>query len=84
MANSIERSESQYVNHFQVGHNAFEFILEFGQVPPGGETVVVRSRLITSPVSAKLLSTLLIDSVGRYEATYGAIADADGAETEGE
>ncbi len=84
MANSTNGSESQYINYFQIGHNAFEFVLEFGRIAPGQDVAAIRSRLVTSPVSAKLLSTMLSDSVGRYEASYGAIADADGADTEGE
>ena len=65
--------EGRYANSFQVGHNAFEFLLDFGQVSPESEEVRFHSRIIIGPVFAKVLAKLLQDSLERYEQTFGPI-----------
>jgi len=65
--------EGRYANYFKVGHNAFEFLLDFGQFYPRGEKEQLHTRIVTSPVYAKALLQLLRDSVERYERTFGVI-----------
>lgn len=51
--------EGRYANFFEVGHNAYEFVLEFGQLYEHGEAPVVHTRIITSPAYVReLLKTL--------------------------
>jgi Protein of unknown function (DUF3467) len=70
--------EARYSNHFEIGQNAFEFLLQFGQVYNGPETpALVHSRIILSPFSAKRFVDLLLDSVHRYEAKHGAIPNEE-------
>jgi hypothetical protein len=64
-----------YANYFEVGHNAFEFLIDFGQYQPEADAVIMHSRMATGPVHAKLLAGLLSDAVARFEAEHGPIAD---------
>jgi hypothetical protein len=62
--------EGRYSNTFRIGYNAYEFVLDFGQIhPPGRERM--HTRIVTSPSSAKDLSELLQDSLGEHEQKYG-------------
>jgi hypothetical protein len=67
--------EGRYSNHFKVGFNSFEFILDFGQAYEGVSVELHHTRLITGPAYAKALAHLLLDSVSAYEQTYGTIPD---------
>jgi Protein of unknown function (DUF3467) len=69
-----------YTNYFEVGHNAFEFLVDFGQFQPEAETVAMHSRIVTGPVHAKLLAQLLSQAVTRFEDEHGAIVDLAGPE----
>jgi hypothetical protein len=65
--------EGRYANAFQIGHNAFEFLLDFGQAFPESESARFHSRIITAPAYAKVLFETLKDSLERYEQNYGDI-----------
>lgn len=65
--------EGRYANAFQIGHNAFEFLLDFGQVTPDREQARFHTRIITAPAYAKALFETLKDSLERYEQSYGVI-----------
>ena len=73
--------EGRYANGFNVGYNAFEFIVDFSQHFAERHDSHVHSRIITSPPYAKLLLETLGESIGRYEQIYGAIP---GTERNGE
>ena len=64
-----------YANYFEVGHNAFEFLIDFGQFQPDAGEVTLHSRMATGPVHAKLLAQLLADAIARFEAENGEIVD---------
>lgn len=68
-----ESIEGRYANYFKVGHNAFEFLLDFGQLYPEGGEAQLHTRIITSPIYAKALFETLRESIDRYEQTFGAI-----------
>ena len=62
-----------YFNFSQIGHNAFEFVFEFGQCyPPTGQPDI-HARLVTSPVYARDFLELLRQSIERYERSFGPI-----------
>lgn len=65
--------EGRYANYFKVGHNAFEFLLDFGQFYAESQRVQFHTRIITHPTYAKVLSDLLQESLAQYEQTFGAI-----------
>ncbi len=51
--------EGRYANFFKVGHNAYEIIIEFGQLYAEEAAPRIHSRIITSPAYAReLLETL--------------------------
>jgi hypothetical protein len=69
MANVDERTpKGVYANHFQVGHNAFEFVLDFGVASPEEAEPRMHSRVITSPTLAGAFADLLEQSLREYEA----------------
>lgn len=65
-----------YANQFEVGYNAFEFLLYFaqayGEVQPGHSQM--QARIVTVPAYAKVLLGVLDRSIGDYEAQFGEIA----------
>jgi hypothetical protein len=65
--------EGRYANGFNIGYNAFEFIIDFSQHFAERPENDVHSRIITSPSYAKVLLETLRESIGRYEQTYGAM-----------
>ena len=67
---------ARYTNYFEVGHNAYEFLLDFGQYQPELDAVVLHTRIAVGPTHAKLLAGTLSRAVARHEAEHGAIADA--------
>ena len=62
-----------YANYFEVGHNAFEFLLDAGQVEPQSGDIHFTDRIAISPVHAKLLGELLARSIEQFEAQHGPI-----------
>ena len=67
--------EGRYANYFKVGHNAYEFVLDFGQYYPGTDQAELCTRIITSPAYAKSLLETLRESIERYEESFKAIAE---------
>ena len=65
--------EGRYANYFKVGHNAVEFLLDFGQFYPESEKAQLHTRIITSPIYAKALLEIIRESLDRFEQTFGAI-----------
>ena len=65
--------EGKYTNCFQIGHNAFEFLLEFGQ-SYADHTEFMHTRLVTSPAYAALLSQLLMQALSEYQDRFGPIS----------
>ena len=65
--------EGKYANYFQVGHNAFEFLLDFGQLYSDGQQEKFHTRIITSPPYAKELLKVLGEAIEQYELTFGSI-----------
>lgn len=68
-----EGQEGRYANYFNVGHNAFEVVLAFGQFYEGNVKPQLHTKIVTSPAYAKTFLELLRDSLEQYEKAYGAI-----------
>jgi hypothetical protein len=68
---------SLYVNYFEVAHNRYEFLIEFGQYRPGKDeaagTMAIHTRLALSPPYAKMLSDLLSRAVAEHEKAHGPV-----------
>jgi len=65
--------EAKYVNYLEVGHNSFEFRLDFGQDLEGETEPRLHSRLITNPVYAKNFLEVLQVAINAYERSFGRI-----------
>ena len=70
-----KKIEGSYANYFKVGHNAFEFVIDFGQYYTGNEEAELCQRIVTGPVYAKKLLKILEQSVQQYESSFGMIKE---------
>ena len=69
--------EGRYSNHMEIGQNAFEFVLAFGQLYEASEQPLIHTRIVTSPYFAKRFYELLQESIRRYEETLGHIPEKE-------
>jgi len=67
------RIEGKYANYFEIGHNAFEFLLDFGQMYSDGVQQKIHTRIVTGPSYAKELLQVLERSIEQYEQQFGLI-----------
>ena len=72
--------EARYANHFQVGHNEYEFIFDFDQFhfervgePHDAAPQVRIVRIVMGPAFAKSLLDTLARAVAEYEQLHGRI-----------
>ena len=65
--------EGRYANYLEVGYNAIEFLLDFGQ--KYSEQGRMHMRIITFPSYAKEFMRVLARSIEQYEQTVGPIQD---------
>ena len=56
-----KEEDARYANFFQVGYNAFEFLLEFGQ-----REGRIHTAIYVSPQHARMLSDLLVGALKEY------------------
>lgn len=66
---------AQYANYFEIGQNAAEFILDFGQAYSEEDVRRVHTRIVTTPPHAKALLQILEASIERHEQVYGDIRE---------
>lgn len=69
--------EGRYSNYFKVGHNAFEFVVDFGQFYPENGDPQLHTRIITSPIYVKSLLETLQQSIEGYEEKFGLVQERD-------
>lgn len=62
-----------YANYFEVGHNAVEFLIDFGQLYADKPAARFHTRIVTSPTYAEELLRLLQQAIDQYSRTYGGI-----------
>jgi len=74
--NEQDAPEWRYANCIQVGHNVFEFMLDFGQVPEAGEAKY-SVRIVGNPQFAKALWRTLGEAIHEYERAFGMIRDTE-------
>ena len=71
----VEEVEARYANSFRVGYNAFEILLDFGQVSSQTGRPRLQSRIITSPGLASALFGMLEESLKQYRDEFGPIPE---------
>ena len=72
-----QRPKARYANHFEVGHNAFEFLLDFGECYADSHKARLHTRIVTAPTYANALLELLRGSIDHYQQTFGPIAEPE-------
>jgi len=69
-----QEAEGKYTNYLKVGHNAFEFLLDFGQFFVEQQSrIQFHTRLVTTPGYMKEFLKIMNESVGQYESAFGVI-----------
>lgn len=59
--------EGRYANFFRVGQNAYEVIIEFGQLYQAEHSPRIHSRIVTSPAYARELLRTLEQALEQHE-----------------
>lgn len=69
---TVSAKEGRYANFFQIGHNEFEFLIEFGQQDLG-----IHTRIYVSPQYARALRDLLVEALYQHELKFTAKLPGD-------
>jgi hypothetical protein len=65
--------EPLYSNLARITHTPSEIVLDFSRMLPAEAKFKVLSRIVMSPLSAKLLLRALAENLSRYEAAFGEV-----------
>ena len=71
--NVPEGTEPVYANLARISHSPADIVIDFAHILPGENTANIQSRIVMTPLSAKLLMQALTENLGRYEAAFGEI-----------
>ena len=71
--NVPEGMEPVYANLARISHSPADIVIDFAHILPGETSANIRSRVVMSPLSAKLLLRALTENIARYESTFGEI-----------
>ena len=71
--NVPEGMEPAYANLARISHSPADIVIDFAHLLPGETSANIRSRVVMSPLSAKLLLRALTENLARYEAAFGEI-----------
>lgn len=63
----------EYVNLVRIAHSPSELVFDFAQMLPGSTGAHISSRIIMSPLGAKLFYRALAENLAKYETAYGEI-----------
>ncbi|MBI3153707.1 MAG: DUF3467 domain-containing protein [Chloroflexi bacterium] len=65
--------ELVYANLARIAHSPSDIVIDFAHLLPGEPRAKIRSRVVMTPLSAKLLVRALTENIARYEAAFGEI-----------
>jgi hypothetical protein len=65
--------KAHYANFALIMHTPSEVILNFTSVLPGMTTAQIDTRIVMTPLHAKLMLNALADNLQKYEAQFGEI-----------
>ena len=65
--------EAIYINLVRIAHSPSEMVFDFAHLLPGTRPAKVRTRIVMSPLGAKLLERALTENIKRYETSFGEI-----------
>ena len=63
----------EYVNMVRIAHSPSELVFDFAQLLPGAGAAKISSRIVMSPLGAKLFHRALSENISRYETSFGEI-----------
>jgi hypothetical protein len=72
--NKSDFIEGRYANYFEIGNNAFEFFLDFGQTYSDEPGFKKHSRIIINPLYVKILLEVLQESMAQHEQSFGRVS----------
>ena len=72
--NVPEGTQPVYANLARISHSPADIVIDFAHILPGENTANIQSRIVMSPLSAKLLMRALNENLARYESAFGEIA----------
>lgn len=65
--------EAIYSNLAVIMHSPSEIVIDFARLLPGAPNAKVLTRVVLTPLNAKLLLRALQENLGKYEAQYGEV-----------
>jgi hypothetical protein len=65
--------EPIYANFALISHTPSEIVMDLAQMLPNQPKVRVRSRVVMTPLNAKLVLRALQENLAKYEASFGTI-----------
>jgi hypothetical protein len=65
--------DTNYSNMVRIAHTPSEIMFDFARLLPGDPHASVVSRVLMSPLSAKLMLQALNENLTKFEAAYGEI-----------
>jgi hypothetical protein len=65
--------QTNYANVVRIAHSPSELVFDFAHLLPGVSPARVCTRVVMSPLGAKLLQRALSENISRYEAAFGEI-----------
>jgi hypothetical protein len=68
-----EGMEPVYANLARISHSPADIVIDLAHILPGETSANIRSRVVMSPLSAKLFLRALNENLARYEAAFGEI-----------
>jgi len=63
----------EYANLVRIAHSPSEIVFEFAQLLPGSPSAQVQSRIVMTPIGAKLFARALRENLTKFESTFGEI-----------
>lgn len=69
----------EYVNLVRIAHSPSEIVFDFAQLFPGTPSAKITSRIVMSPLGAKLLYRALGENLAKFETAFGEITIPGGS-----
>lgn len=66
--------ELVYANLARIAHSPSDIVIDFAHLLPGEARAQIRSRVVMTPMSAKLLVRALTENISRFESAFGEIS----------
>ena len=63
----------EYVNLVRIAHSLSELVFDFAHLLPGVGQAKISSRIVMSPLGAKLFHRALAENLAKYESAFGEI-----------